>query len=194
MPVQAAMEAPLPELLGAAITWVVFPAWMAAGFADWLCHRHAGIAVTSGLRESLLHWLMLAEMGLPTLVALLCEINALVLLLLAGGFALHQLTVYVDLRYSSARRDIPPVEQMVHSGLELIPVIGGVLLALLHWPAVLSLLPGGAAPDFALRPKQEPLPLETWLFGGGALALLVLLPMAAELRECWRARRPVSGH
>lgn len=183
------MEPDLAALLRGTIAWGVMPLWTAAGFADWLCHRRNDIAHTSGWREAVLHWLMLAQLGIPTLVAALCEVNALVVALLLGGFALHELTVYADLRYSSARRDIPPVEQMVHSFLELVPALGGVLVLLLHWDAVASLLPGGAPAEWGLRGKDAPLPGHVLLGWAAAIGALVVVPLAAELYHCVRAAR-----
>lgn len=179
---------PQHELAGLAqgfILYGVMPVWIAAGFADWLCHRRSRIEHTSGLPEAALHALMLVELGLPTLLAAFFEINALVIALMAAGFVLHQATVYVDLRYASARRDIPPIEQLVHSFIELTPVVGAALVLLFHWPAVLSLLGLGGPPDFGLHPKTAPLPATAVL--GAAIALLVLLPYAEELWRCARA-------
>ncbi len=42
------------------LAFVVFPLGVAAGFADWACHRHTNIAWTSGLKENLLHLTMFA--------------------------------------------------------------------------------------------------------------------------------------
>lgn len=182
------MEPDLPALIRGVIAWGVMPSWTAAGLADWLCHRHNDIAHTSGWRESILHVAMVAQLGIPTALAALCEINALVVALMLAGFVLHQLTVYVDLRFSSARRNIPPVEQMVHSMLELVPALGGVLVFLLHWDAVASLPPGGAPADWGLRPKAEPLPLPMLAGYGAAITAFTLVPIAAELFACLRAR------
>jgi hypothetical protein len=44
----------------------VLPVWLAAGLADYLCHRAASIESTSGRKESLLHLLQFDEMGIPT--------------------------------------------------------------------------------------------------------------------------------
>ena len=38
------------------------PVWLAARFADYLCHRAASIETRSGWRESLLHLLQFGEM------------------------------------------------------------------------------------------------------------------------------------
>lgn len=182
------MEPDLPALLRGVIAWGVMPLWTAAGFADWLCHRHNDIMGTSGWRESILHAAMVAQLGIPTALVALCEVNALVVVAMLVGFALHQLTVYVDLRYSSARRNIPPVEQMVHSVLEWAPALGGVLVLVLHREAVATLLPGGAPADWGLRLKAEPLPLPMLAGYGAAITAFTLVPIAAELLGCLRAR------
>lgn len=58
------------------LMYVVLPLWLAAGFADYLCHRASRIAETSGWKESLLHLLQFAELAVPVLAALFLEINA----------------------------------------------------------------------------------------------------------------------
>lgn len=183
-----------PELLLAQdfILYGVMPVWIAAGFADWLCHRRSAIERTSGTTESALHLVMIATLGIPTLAAAFFEINAVTVALMLGGFTLHELVFYIDLRWSSARRDIPPIEQIVHSFMEFVPVIGGVLVLLIHWPAVLSLFGLGVAPpDFALRPRPEPLTREIITVYGTALTLLILAPYAEEFWRCMRTpRRP----
>jgi hypothetical protein len=47
------------------LVYVVLPLWVIAGFADYLCHRASNIGHANGMRESIIHWLMLAEVGLP---------------------------------------------------------------------------------------------------------------------------------
>jgi hypothetical protein len=46
------------------LLYFILPLWLAAGFADYLCHRAAHIETTSGAKESLLHLVQLAEMGI----------------------------------------------------------------------------------------------------------------------------------
>ncbi|MGZ3585148.1 MAG: hypothetical protein ACXVCT_20590 [Ktedonobacterales bacterium] len=52
------------------LLYVVLPTWLAAGFADYLFHRRTKIEQTSGPRESLIHWLMMTETGIPVLMGL----------------------------------------------------------------------------------------------------------------------------
>jgi hypothetical protein len=65
--------------------YFVLPVWLAAGFADYLCHRAAAIEVTSGWKASLLHLPQLGEMAIPTLAAIFFETNALVIGTMVGA-------------------------------------------------------------------------------------------------------------
>jgi hypothetical protein len=63
----------------AILMYFILPLWLAAGFADYLCHRASSIETTSGWRETLLHLLQFGEMAIPTLAAIFLQINALVI-------------------------------------------------------------------------------------------------------------------
>ena len=173
------------------LMYVVFPLWVVAGFADWACHARTGIAATSGLKENLLHWLMYAEVGVGMAAVALFEIDAAVLAIVLAGFVLHEATVYWDLDYSSMRRDIGPFEQMVHSFLELLPLVSLALLAVIAWPQALALVQAGdVAPDWSLRPKQEPWPLAYITAALAASILFNGLPLVQETLSCLRERKP----
>jgi hypothetical protein len=161
---------------------------VAAGLADWVCHRATRIAQTSGLKENLLHWLMFGQLGTGVLAVALLEVNAAVLLLVLGVFVLHELTVWADLRYSTPRREVRPVEQMVHSVQELFPVLGWVLLAAAHWDQALAIVGVGVPADWSLVPKRQPLPGGALLAGGAAVLLINVLPLAQETWACLRPR------
>jgi hypothetical protein len=175
------------------LMYLVFPLWVAAGFADWACHRRTGIALTSGLKENLLHLVMFAEIGVGILAAALLEINAAVLVFLLAVFLVHELTVYWDLRYSTLLRDVGPFEQMVHSLLEMLPLVSLALLAAAAWPQALGLAGMGDEPrDWSLRLKQESLPA-AYLEGAAVLVLLFnALPLLQETWSCAWARRAAS--
>jgi hypothetical protein len=55
------------------LMYFVLPLWLLAGFADYLCHRVAQIENTTGAKESVIHLLMFAEMGIPVLAAIFCR-------------------------------------------------------------------------------------------------------------------------
>jgi hypothetical protein len=64
------------------LMYFVLPLWLAAGFADYLCHRATHIEKTSGWRESVLHLAQFAEMAVPVLAALFLEITSGVILMM----------------------------------------------------------------------------------------------------------------
>ena len=53
------------EILVAILMYVVLPLWLAAGFADYICHRASHIERTSGWKESVLHLVQFGEMAVP---------------------------------------------------------------------------------------------------------------------------------
>jgi hypothetical protein len=57
------------------LLYFILPLWPAAGFADWLCHHASQIESTSGAKESLIHLLMFAEVGVALLAGLFLQIN-----------------------------------------------------------------------------------------------------------------------
>ncbi len=157
----------------------VFPVWVAAGFFDWACHRRTAIATHGGLPENLFHWLLFAEIGVGLLAVAFLEINGAVLLVVAAVFLVHEFTVWLELRYAAPRRNIQPVEQMVHSFMELLPLVS---------LALLLAIAGGRATDFSLQLKAQPWS-PAYLLGALALsAVFNVLPLAQETRACLKAR------
>jgi hypothetical protein len=111
------------EVAELALLYFVLPLWLAAGFADYLCHRASSIELTSGYKESLIHLLMFAEVAVPLLAAIFLEINALVIATMIAGFIAHQLTALWDVTFANDKRRVTPIEQQVHSFLELMPLM-----------------------------------------------------------------------
>lgn len=173
---------------GLLFAYVVFPLWVAAGLADWACHRASRIERTSGLRENLLHWLMFGQMGVLVAAVALLEINAAVLLVMAAAFLAHELTVWWDLRHTLPLRHVGPVEQMVHSFQEILPLLVLALAAVAAWDQALSLA-GRGTPDLGLRSKAEPIRPDLLIAGLGAVLLFNALPLAQETWACLRERR-----
>jgi hypothetical protein len=183
-----------PSVAQAMLMYFVLPLWLAAGFADYLCHRATSIETTSGPKESLLHLLQFSEMAVPTLAAIFLEINALVILVMIISLILHQLTAMWDVRYAYHRRQVTPIEQHVHSVLEMLPLTALLIVVALHWPQFAALFGAGTeSADISLRLKQPPLP---WLYVTVMLALVLLfevLPYGEELMRTLRARRGAAS-
>jgi len=168
--------------------FVVLPLWLAAGFADYLCHRASHIEKTSGWKESVLHLVQFGEMAAPVLAALFLDINSGVILIMMVFLILHQATAIWDVRYASATREVSPTEQHVHSVLEMLPFTGLLLVIALHWPAFAALF-GYGRPDFSLTLKQQPIPVVYVVSMLALTALLEVFPYLEELARALRYRR-----
>jgi hypothetical protein len=121
------------------LMYFVLPLWLVAGFGDYLCHRASHIETTSGPKESLLHLLQLSEMAIPTLAAIFLEINALIIAVMIGCLLLHEATAIWDVSYAYRTREVRPIEQHIHSFLEMLPLMGLLVIVTLHWGQFLSL-------------------------------------------------------
>lgn len=177
----------LDSLLTSFILFFLLPLWLLAGFGDWLCHRRTDISKTSGAKESLLHLLMLAEIGIPILAGLLLEINALVLGVMLVGLLTHEATALWDTSYAATRRVITPIEQHIHSFQEVIPLMAFSLVALLHWEQFQALLGMNGQGRYVLELKRHPLPPGYVSIFLGAAVLFEVLPFVEEFwRGLWR--------
>ncbi len=171
------------------LLYFVLPAWLLAGVADWVCHRRSGIEHTSGAKESLLHMLMIGEVGLGVLAAVFLRINAAVLLLLGALLVAHALTTHWDLHYASSRRHVSAAEQSVHAYLEAFPLAAYALLVAGHWGQFTALFGApGTAPDWAWTLKADPLSGRQIAVVLAASFCLGFVPFAEELHRSFRAR------
>jgi len=129
------------------LMYFVLPVWFIAGFADWICHRATSIETTSGVKESAIHALMFVEVGLILLPGLFLEINSLVIALAIAIFVIHEATALWDISYAVSERYVSPYEQMVHSFLEIVPLMAIGSVVALHWGQFLATF--GYGPDVA---------------------------------------------
>jgi len=174
------------------LLYFILPVWLVAGMADWACHRASHIETTTGAKESVLHLLMLAEMGVPVLAALLLEINALILAGMVVAFLLHEATALWDVSYATSRRKVSPFEQHVHSFLEMLPLMGLSFLGCLHWPQAMAIVGlGPEQADWGIRLKAQPLPAGYLVT---MLTLITLFEVLPFLEEFWRGWRANGGH
>lgn len=165
----------------------VLPLWMAAGIADWFCHRRTDIAHTAGRKESLIHLLMLSQAAMPVTAALFLEITSPVLLLMFAAVMAHEATALWDVSYAVKRREVTPVEQHVHDYLVMVPVMAVSFVSVLYWPRVQALV--GLGPekrDWSIRRKRQPLPKKVVF---GFIGAMVLLEWGPYLEELWRTQR-----
>jgi hypothetical protein len=175
------------------------PLWLVAGFADWLCHRRTHIEATTGVKESVIHLLMFAEVGIALLAGLLLEIDAGVIALMILAFVLHEATALWDVSYAVTARKVSPIEQHVHSFLELVPLIAIICVVALHWNQFLALFGSGReVAQFELVPKRQPLSLTYLVALFSGIIFFEVLPYVEELFRGLRGRsaspeRPLRG-
>jgi hypothetical protein len=172
---------PLEPLLIGLLCWIVFPLWLAAGGADWLLHRRSRIEQTSGTRESRLHMLAFFQVAIPVIAGLFLRIDALLLTVFGVSVAAHMATSLIDTSRSQPLRYISPLEQQVHSYLEMLPLFGLAIVLVLHadeW----------RDPDWTLAARATPLP------AGAVIATLLALFATFILigEEWWRCARRES--
>jgi hypothetical protein len=174
-------------LLRQYLLFLIFPLWIVAGLADYVLHKRTRIEETAGTKESLLHLVQLGETGIPVVFALLLDINALIFLVMLTGLVLHEVTALWDVSYASRRRYVSPLEQHVHSFMEVLPLTALLLVSVMYWNQFAALFGFGPEPPrFELRPKSNPIPtpyLVALLLG---IACFVVLPYAEELWRCIR--------
>lgn len=182
---------PLESLLWGLLGCVVFPLWLLAGAADYWAHARSDIAHTSGTHESALHLLQTAEIGLPVLIVLFLQINALTLAMLILGVAAHTVTAYRDVRYAATRRPISPFEQFVHNFLNVLPLAALAIVVVLHWPAFKALPAWGDAPANAWTLRLREPAFDAGVIAGvlAASFLFGLLPGLVEFVRTLAARR-----
>jgi hypothetical protein len=85
---------------------------------------------------------MFAEVGLPLLAAMFLNISAFIIAVMILMFFVHEATAMWDVIYATTARTVTPIEQHVHSFLEMIPLMAIV--------SVIS-LPLGAVPSVVWR-------------------------------------------
>jgi hypothetical protein len=177
------------------LMFVVLPLWLGAAVLDWRHHRRTKIERTAGTHESLIHLLMMAEVGAPVLMGLLLEVNSLVLLLMIVGYFLHEATAFWDVAYAETIREVTPSEQHVHSFLEVIPFMVASFMVVLHWDQALALVGAGREPvDLTLHAKRPPLARGYVAGILASVAAFVAVPYVEEFIRCYRADRTLAAH
>ena len=175
-------------LLRQYLLFFILPLWMLAGLTDYVLHKRTRIEETAGIKESVLHALQLGEAGLPVLLALLLEINALIILFMLIGLVLHEVTALLDVSYASSRRYVSPLEQHVHSFMEVLPLMALSFVTVMYWNQFAALFGfGPETPRFDLHPKSHPISSVYLAILLLCIACFIVLPYTEELWRCFRA-------
>jgi hypothetical protein len=172
------------ELLIGLLLYGVFPLWVAAGFADYCCHRVTKIDRTTGRAESALHAVQYLQIVAGVALALFLEVTSLVLLAVIVLALLHLATGYVDVAYAAHRRYVSPPEQHVHSYMEILPLAATALLVVLYWSEFAAIFNTDEA-SWLFTPRRSALP-------AGAIGAVVVglagagIAIAEEYLRCRR--------
>src|SRR4051794_36174498 len=98
---QTQTSAPADSVEKATIRYLLYgllPSWFVPGLADWWMHRRTRIEDTTGTKESLIHALMMAEVGTPIVLTLRYKINPLLLSVQLAAAGAHEATALWDVR------------------------------------------------------------------------------------------------
>jgi hypothetical protein len=180
------MDAIEPFILRNYLLFFLLPAWVVIGALDWWCHRRAGIE-RFGPYEPALHLVLISLAGAPILLGLFLEINAPILVVMIICFLAHEAVGYIDVRWATHHRSIPPFEQRLHDYLAAVPFAALSLVIVLHWRELAQL---AAQP---LEAITQPITLRTPPLPAGIVAGILVLVLVGNvipfLEEFARALR-----
>lgn len=183
------------QTLQRVLLYGVLPLWIVPGFLDYLFHRKSKIESTSGTHESMIHAMQMTSAGVPTLMALLCEVNAPVVAAMVGGTLLHEALTLWDIAYAEPLRRPTPNEQHTHSFLEVMPLTAATMLMALHPDQTAAFFGRGDAPrHWRLRLKNPPLSRRYVAAILGIITTFIAVPYAEELWRCYRADHTLAPH
>lgn len=119
----------------------------------------------------MIHLLMMAEVGVPLTLVLLCEINPLVLTTILASIAAHEATALWDVSTAEhSGRRVTPWEQHVHSFVEC---------------EVRQLFSGARSRDaWRLHRKRNALPAGYLSAIGAGVVAAIAVPYGEELYRC----------
>lgn len=105
--------------------------WIAVWFLDWICHLRSRIETTSGLQESVHHVLQLGLVGVGVALAFILRPSLPLVFVLSVLWAMHEWLAWRALEISQGQRAILPVEHLLHSFKDILPLCAICLVAVL---------------------------------------------------------------
>jgi hypothetical protein len=157
--------------------------WLMAGLGDFVRHRRTDLPHTSGVAESVSHLVQLALLALAIVIGLAFQMGRAVGLLLLVLVVMHAAVGYWDTRTAfERRRVITPLEQHIHSVLDMAPWIALAWLLATTWPAA-------ASDGWQISPRRPALPFAIWSAVLAPAAALSVVPALLEFNAAWKARR-----
>ena len=143
-------------LLINALLYFFLPLWGIAGFVDWCCHRATKIESTSGIKETIMHSIMGIQMGLPIVLCLIFDVNALILIICIITWILHEIVAHMDVHYASPRREISIWEMHAHTYLGSLPLYMLTSIILINWEHFIKLITLDLAGEMTFNLLENP--------------------------------------
>jgi hypothetical protein len=169
------------------------PLWLVMGFLDWYCHKQSQIERTTGAKESVFHAIMGIQVGLPVLLGLYFEINALQFIIMFAILIFHELVAHMDVKYALHKRKISILETHVHSFLECLPFVIVALIICINWPAFVDFITFNWQGNLGLAWKKNPLNTEYITYYFFTLIVLDVIPYIEEFIRCYRYKESESS-
>lgn len=165
------------------LAWLGYLVWLVAGLGDFLAHWRTDLPRTSGVPESITHLLQLALLAAAVIVGLAFEIGPASAGAMLALVLLHAVVGYIDTRIAFGKhRVVAPIEQHIHSVLDMAPPIAFAWLVTTTWPAAV-------AGEGTLALRDPALPAPVWMMFLLPPVLLCVVPALIEFRAAWRVRR-----
>ncbi|MFY8326827.1 diguanylate cyclase [Pseudoalteromonas sp. ZZD1] len=172
-------------LLISALLYFFLPLWGIAGFVDWCCHRATKIEHTSGIKETLMHSVMGIQMGLPIVLCLVFDVNALILLICTITWVLHEIVAHMDVRYASPIREISIWEMHAHTYLGSLPLYMLTSIILINWDHFLKLITLDFAGEMTFKLLDSPYGTASYLPAYLTfMAIVCIFPYMEENIRC----------
>ncbi|WP_133407228.1 diguanylate cyclase [Parashewanella tropica] len=143
-------------LLINALLYFFLPLWGIAGFVDWCCHRATKIESTSGIKETIMHSIMGIQMGIPIVLCLIFDVNALILIICFLTWILHEVVAHMDVHYASPRRKISIWEMHAHTYLGSLPLYMLTSIVLINWDHFVKLITMDLTGEMTFRLLENP--------------------------------------
>ncbi len=168
------------------LAYAAYLFWLLAGLGDFVRHWRTDLPHTSGLAESSMHLVQLGLLGTAVVLGLAFEMGRGIVLSMLALVLLHALVGYLDTRIAFERhRVVSPVEQHLHSVLDMAPAVAFAWLLASTWPAAIG---DGWLPAW----RRPALPAAAWLAALAPALALTVVPAVLEFRASWKAARQVA--
>lgn len=175
------------------ILFVILPLWGFSGLFDWWCHKRSKIEETSGLKESLIHAAMGAQIGVAFILGIFFELTVLTYLVMFVCLVSHELIAHWDVRYSAPKRNITIWEMHAHNYLGTIPLYLFALISVLGWEVVVDTLTLNWSGNFNFQLRDVPIGgAQYYVVYGVFITLVCVFPYISEVLRCLRHDRKVK--